>query len=61
MREDARDGAAAGVTGTPGNIILNNRTGKAMLREGAVPLDRLITDVERILATDGPATSSGGQ
>jgi len=61
VREDARDGAAVGVTGTPGNIILNNRTGKAMLREGAVPLDRLMTDVERILATDGRETVSGGQ
>jgi protein-disulfide isomerase len=37
VREDEQGGLSAGVTGTPGNILLNLETGEAELLPGAVP------------------------
>ncbi len=42
------DGTASGVTGTPGNIVLNNETGEAVLVEGAQPtavFEKIIDDM----------------
>ena len=49
VAEDYEDGVAAGVTGTPGNIIVNNTTGAVAVQAGAVPLDRLQVAVNRVL------------
>lgn len=38
---DLAEGVRAGVSGTPGNILLNNETGEAMMRAGAQPLGAL--------------------
>lgn len=38
IQQQTADGNASGVTGTPGNIVLNNETGEAILVEGAQPL-----------------------
>lgn len=35
VKDDLADGAAAGVSGTPGNILRNNRTGKSFASHGA--------------------------
>lgn len=37
IKQQLADGANAGVSGTPGNILLNNETGEAVLVEGAQP------------------------
>lgn len=37
VREDFEDGARAGVTGTPGNIIRNNKTGRSVPAHGSLP------------------------
>jgi len=43
----------AGVSGTPGNILVNNETGEAILRAGAQPLDVLKQTVEELLDSGG--------
>lgn len=35
IQSDMKNGLEAGVTGTPGSIVLNNKTGEALLIEGA--------------------------
>jgi protein-disulfide isomerase len=39
--EDFEEGMQIGITGTPGNIILNNKTGKAVPAPGALPYERM--------------------
>ncbi len=47
--DDFREGQAVGVTGTPGNFLRDNRSGRALARPGAVDLDRLKRDVTSLL------------
>jgi len=49
VREDFDEGVRIGITGTPGNVLLNNRTGAVRLRAGAVPLEVLVGDVDSLL------------
>ena len=37
VQNDIAEGSAAGITGTPGNILLNTKTGEVRLIPGAVP------------------------
>ncbi len=39
--EDYDDGTNIGITGTPGNVLRNNRTGRVVVRAGAVPAANL--------------------
>jgi protein-disulfide isomerase len=39
--EDYNDGTNIGITGTPGNVLRNNRTGRVVIRAGAVPAANL--------------------
>ena len=39
--EDYNDGVNIGITGTPGNVLRNNRTGRVVVRAGAVPAANL--------------------
>lgn len=48
VKEDLREGVRAGVNGTPGNILLNNETGEAVMAAGAQPIDELRKAVEKI-------------
>jgi len=41
VKQDIAEGSRAGVTGTPGNILLNTKTGETRLIPGAVPLSVL--------------------
>lgn len=41
VKADYENGVAAGVSGTPGNIILHNSSGDAVAMAGALPLARL--------------------
>ena len=50
VKSDLEEGSSIGVTGTPGNILLNNRTGSARSQAGALPLDALRAVVDELLA-----------
>jgi protein-disulfide isomerase len=49
VQEDIDEGTQIGITGTPGNILLKNATGEIALKLGAMPLDALKADVDRLL------------
>ncbi len=42
-------GVKAGITGTPGNIIMNLKTGKVELIAGAVPFETLKTSIDKMM------------
>lgn len=49
VAEDQGDAANAGVNGTPGVIIRNNKTGQSVVLAGAVPVDALEAQVRELL------------
>lgn len=49
VEEDYQGGIKAGITGTPGNILLDTKTGKTKLIPGAVPYEQIKTAVEELL------------
>jgi len=51
VQEDFAEGSRAGITGTPGNILLNNVTGDVRAQSGAVPLPAITAAVEQLLQT----------
>jgi len=50
ISQDQRDGANAGVNGTPGIIIRNNKTGRSMGMAGALPVETLESRTKEILS-----------
>lgn len=49
VESDYQSGIKAGVTGTPGNILLDTKTGKTKLIPGALPFDNFKTEIDGIL------------
>jgi protein-disulfide isomerase len=49
VKEDFIEGSQIGINGTPGNILLNNETGTAELRPGAIPLAMLKAEIDKLL------------
>ena len=49
VQEDLKEGANSGIAGTPGSILLNNKTGEVRLRSGALPFEALKTDIDQML------------
>ena len=49
IKADIAEGTQAGVTGTPGNILLNNRTGEVKAQPGAVPIGSMRAAVDQLL------------
>lgn len=49
VQKDFADGAAAGVTGTPGNILWHTRTGEVKAVHGAQPYERLKLAADQLL------------
>jgi hypothetical protein len=39
----------SGITGTPGNILLNNKTGETRLKSGALPPAMLKSGIDQML------------
>ena len=52
VEEDYQSGVKAGITGTPGNILLDTKTGERRLIPGAVPLSQLKEEIESLLQND---------
>jgi protein-disulfide isomerase len=50
VNQDLEEGVNSGITGTPGTILRNNRTGEVRLKPGMVPAAALKTDMEQMLA-----------
>ena len=49
VQEDLREGSQIGITGTPGNILLNNNTGEVTVLQGAKPTKVLESNISRML------------
>ena len=49
VQEDFREGSNIGITGTPGNIFLHNKTGETVLKSGAHPFDALKIIIDKML------------
>jgi len=49
VEEDYQSGIRAGVSGTPGNILLDTKTGKTVPVPGAVPLESLKSSIDSLL------------
>lgn len=52
VQEDLADGSRSGVTGTPGNILLNNKTGEVRFLKGAVSTKLLEENFSRMLESN---------
>lgn len=49
VKNDIDEGTKAGVTGTPGNILLDTKTGKTKLIPGALPFEQFKTEIDIML------------
>lgn len=49
VQEDIDNGTRVGIRGTPGTILINNKTGATKFVGGAVPFDRLKADIKGLL------------
>jgi protein-disulfide isomerase len=49
VEADYQSGIKAGVTGTPGNILLDTKTGKTKLIPGALPFESFRTEIDNML------------
>lgn len=47
---DAQSGSKAGITGTPGTILLDTKTGTKLVVPGAVPFEQLKSSIDSLLA-----------
>ena len=50
VESDYQSGIKAGVSGTPGNILLDTKTGKTKLIPGALPFENFKTEIDGMLA-----------
>jgi protein-disulfide isomerase len=49
IQEDFTNGGESGVSGTPGSILLNNKTGRAKIKSGALPFNALKAEIDQLL------------
>lgn len=49
VQKDFDSGSKAGVTGTPGNILLDTKTGKTLLIPGALPFESFKSEIDKML------------
>ena len=50
IENDYQGGIKAGITGTPGNILLDTKTGKTKLIPGALPFENFKTEIDSMLS-----------
>lgn len=58
IEEDVEEGTKIGVSGTPTNILLDSKTGEVILKSGALPLEAVKTDIEKMLAKNPQASNA---
>ena len=49
VKKDMAEGASAGVTGTPGSFIVNNKTGDISFVPGALPFAQIKSQIDEML------------
>ena len=49
MKDDIEEGSKLGISGTPGNIILDTKTGKTKLMSGAYPFENFKQVIDEII------------
>lgn len=49
VKDQMAGGSAAGVSGTPGNVLLNSKTGRARLVAGALPFEQIKIAIDEML------------
>jgi protein-disulfide isomerase len=49
VQKDFQEGSDSGISGTPGNILLNNQTGETRLKTGAQPFEALKAEIDQML------------
>jgi len=49
VQKDFQEGTNSGISGTPGNILLNNNTGEVKLKSGALPFEALKAEIDQML------------
>jgi len=50
VEDDYQGGIEAGITGTPGNILLDTKTGETILVPGALPFEQIKQSIDSLLA-----------
>jgi protein-disulfide isomerase len=51
VEDDYQGGIEAGITGTPGNILLDTKTGETLLVPGALPFEQIKQSIDSLLAS----------
>lgn len=49
IKEDLAEGSSIGITGTPGSVILHNKTGETRFKAGAYPFEAFKADIDAML------------
>lgn len=52
VQRDYDNGVLSGITGTPGNVFVNNQTGQVIAASGALPVERLQRIVDALLGSE---------
>lgn len=50
VTDDAKSGTDAGISGTPGVVLLDTKSGKTVSIPGAVPIDQLKSSIDQLIA-----------
>ncbi len=58
VQQDYENGVKSGITGTPGNIFINNKTRRVIAASGALPVERLQRIVDGLLKDDTPQSEA---
>lgn len=53
VQEDIDEGNQIGISGTPANILLRNDTGEVTVKPGALPINELKAEIDKLLANKG--------
>jgi protein-disulfide isomerase len=48
IASDIEDGTKAGISGTPGVILINHQTGKVLVLDGAVPIEDVRSNIKKL-------------
>lgn len=59
VQEDIDEGNQIGITGTPANILLRNDTGQVTVKPGALPINELKAEIDKLLANQGAGKTQG--